>query len=111
MSKEDVLAKFQKIWEKEEYSRNENGWYLYEDLRENTKNLMTNDREGVIEAVRCWLLLREVGRTEMAMGLAKDLTLKELKPDIEKVREDIIARRYYPAPDTYWADCALKALE
>ena len=111
MSKEDVLAKFQKIWEKEEYSRDENGWYLYEDLRENAKNLMTNDREGVIEAARYWLSLREVPRTQYAMSLSKDLVLKELKRDIEGVREDIIARRNYPAPDTYWADRALKALE
>jgi len=111
MSKEDVLTEFEKICNKEEYSRAENGNFLLEDILQNARNLVNIDRDGLIGALRNWLELRKVGRTEYAMSIAEDLKLKELKPDIEAVRNDIILRRYYPVADTYWTDRALKALE
>jgi hypothetical protein len=108
MSKEEVLADFQMARDNEDYRKD--GDLLFDDLLKRAKRLVVQDREGLVDALRYWMSLRDEYLTEMAIILTGELLLKELRPDLEKIREDIISRKYYRVKYTGWVDKALEAL-
>ena len=78
-----------------------------EDIKRTAQRLITQDRSGVIEALRYWLSLKHVGLSVIALGVIGDIkNIPELKPDLERLRADPeFGRRY-----AFWIDRALKAI-
>ena len=109
MSKEEVLANFQIAIDNKTYEHDGN--LLLDDLLERAQKIVINDREGLVEALRYWISLREQFRTEKAVILTKYLVLKELKLDLDKLRDDIVSGKYLPGNHTGRVDRALKAID
>jgi hypothetical protein len=108
MSKESVLEEFQSVYADPE---SKDGGYLYLGLLDRAKRLVITDRIGVVEALRYWISLRDHRHTNHAAMLTGALALKELKPDLEKLREDIISRKAYLTKYTGWVDKELKKIK
>ena len=86
MTKEDVLAQFDLDIQRMEPKMGES---TTEDLKKTVKRLIINDRLGVIEALRYWLRLRDVGLTLTAVILIWDAVIPELKPDVICLKKEI----------------------
>jgi hypothetical protein len=108
MSKEKVLAEFQVVFRD---PRSEDGVFLYENLLNRARSILISDRAGLVEALRLWISLRDQVHANTAVIMAGDLAIKELKPDLQRLREDIISRKAFPTNYTGWVDKALEAIE
>jgi len=56
--------------------------------------VLESDRLALVEAMREWITQRGE-RTLLAMNIAADLKLRELKPDIERLLEDVRAGKAF----------------
>jgi hypothetical protein len=68
------------------------------------------DRTGLIEALREWLAEYSEPRTMLAVDLAKELRLVELRPDLENLRTAIVENRAFRAFYVRRVDAALLVL-
>lgn len=89
MSKEDVLAIFESVGNDPAYDYWGN--LFSEHVKKHAKALVNKDREGLIEALREWIWMRSGPETMLAVEIAGELKLHELKPEIETLRNDIAA--------------------
>jgi hypothetical protein len=108
MSKEEVLAEFDRDITNQGYKPDGN--IIYRIIFQHAAQLILTDRLGVIDALRYWLLLRDDPFTVFAINLIQDLVIKELKPDLEKLRNDIESRNTLLPYYNEWVDRALKAI-
>lgn len=108
MSKEEILSELEKDIQKS--ANDKGGEYFYEDAKKRLKKLVILDRPGVMEALRYWLCLRSQDLTMIAVWLTRDLMIKELKPDLENLKEDIKAGKVFKPYYIEMIDRALKTL-
>lgn len=87
------------------------GEYLEERiLRTVRRALVAGDRDGVVETMREWLILRQEPQTMLAVTVAKKEQLTELVLEIEALRTDVLAGRAFPKFYLRWIDEALSAV-
>ena len=108
MSKQEVLTDLENAFKVPENYKD--GWIFYQDLLARTKSHLQKDRNGVIDALKYWLSLKDEVRTMYSVDLIKNLAIKELKPELEDLKQDIISRKAFLPYYVQWVDAALKAL-
>ena len=81
-----------------------------EDIKKTAKTLITKDRAGVIEVLRYWLRLRDIGLTITALAVILYVYIPELKPDVECLRVDIESGKVFHPSYLDLVDKALKAI-
>ena len=108
MSRDEVLEEFEIDFADPESKYSGNS--LYERVLKRAKQLVPRDREGLIEACRYWLSMRKLPHTWIGTILAKDLVIRELKPDLENLREDIESGKVFKLHDIRWVDKAIAAI-
>ena len=87
------------------------GEYLEERiLRTVRRALLAGDRDGVVESLREWLILRQEPQTMLAVTAAKNEQLTELVPEIEALRTDVLAGLAFPRFYLHWIDEALSSV-
>ena len=108
MTKEEVLAAFELDIQKGDPRMGES---TTEDIKKTAQKLIIQDRDGVIEALRYWLSLRDKGLPMVAVYVIADVYIPELKPDLERLRAEIESGKevFHPSYN-YWVDRALKAI-
>jgi hypothetical protein len=109
MTKESVLRDLQEI--ENDRKTDKQGNLMFYEMLDRLKKLVVTDRNGVVDAMRYWLSLRDQYLTEIAESIAQFLLLKELRPELEQIKKEILARKYYHVPYTGWIDMALKAFD
>ena len=72
------------------------GEYLREHVLIHAGAALADDRKGLVEALREWLNFRTDPRTMLAVTVASKLSLKELKPDIETLKVEVMAGKFFP---------------
>ena len=87
MAKTDVLEVFDSALN--DPGALKSGEYLEEHIVNYAKEMFINDRTGVIDALREWLVLREEPKTMLAVKVVEELTIKELKEEIINLKKDI----------------------
>jgi hypothetical protein len=110
MSKEEVLAELDKIIQDDDVLYYKMGEVIVEDITASARNRIIKDRAGVIEALRFWLCLRDRRLTLMAVSVIGDLVITELKPDLEKLRNEIASGKTFLPYYNEWVDTALQQL-
>jgi len=108
MSRDEVLAEFDIEFEKAVSDKG--GEYLYADINKRAKRLILIDRPGVIAACKYWFSLRKEPHTMLAVDLAGNLKIRELKPELETLRKDIESGKAFLPYYNEWVDKALKAI-
>lgn len=80
-----------------------------EDIIKTAKKMITKDRDGVIEALRYWLNLRDDRHPLTAVYVIADVYIPELKPDLECLRAEIESgKEVFHHSYNFWVDRALK---
>ena len=105
MTREEVLTAFEMDIQNGDPKMGES---TTEDIKKTAKTLVTKDRTGVIEALRYWLRLRDIGLTVTALIVIADNYIPELKPDVECLRAEIESGKVFHPSHNYWVDLALK---
>jgi hypothetical protein len=72
--------------------------------------VVESDRNELVAAMREWITQRDK-RTLLAMNIAVDLKLLELKPDIQRLLEDVRANRAFSPYYEEFITPALKRIE
>jgi hypothetical protein len=72
------------------------GEYLEEHVLSNAKKLLLNDRVGLIEALCEWVSLKSEPQTMLAISVAKELNLREMRQVIEDLRQEVFAGKIFP---------------
>ncbi len=80
-------------------------------LRSVRRALAAGNRDGVLDALREWLNLRQEPHTMLAVTAAKKEQLSELAPEIQALRTDVCAGRALQKFYLRWIDEALHAVE
>jgi len=62
------------------------GEYLAEHVLNRAKELIHNDRLGLVEVLRSWILQRSEPRTMLAVNITGELRLFELKEEVDALR-------------------------
>ncbi len=65
------------------------GEYLEEHVLRRARQIVANDRSGLVEVLEDWILLRAEPRTALAVSVAKTLRMRELRELIVALREDV----------------------
>ena len=104
MSKEEILAEFEIDFKS---PGSKYGEYLYQDVIKRAKDLILKDRLGVIEACKYWFSLRKEPYTMLAVDLANNLHITELKPELENLKKNIASGKIFLP---YYAEGVDKAL-
>jgi len=87
------------------------GEYLEERVLKTIRGaVIAGDRDGVVETLREWLILRQEPQTMLAVTAAKKEQLTELVLEIEALRTEVAAGRAFPQFYLRWIDDALSAL-
>lgn len=94
MTKEDVLSILETdISDPGSYK---SGEYLEEHILKHARQIVNMDRSSLIEVLREWLNLRCEPRTMLAVTIARQLGLREIRSDIEFLRKDILEKKVFP---------------
>jgi hypothetical protein len=72
------------------------GEYLRDHVLQHVRSALTTDRSGVVDALREWLNSRSEPRTMLAVSVARKLGLKELKTEVELIRDEVLNGRIFP---------------
>ena len=94
MSKADVLAALET--DMNDPGAYKSGEYLEEHVLMHAQWFLPVDRSGLIEALREWLSLRSEPRTMLAVKIALELGLKEIRSDIEALRLEVASGKIFP---------------
>lgn len=105
MTKEEVLAAFEKDIQRGDPRMGES---ITEDLKKTARILIIKDRDGVIEALRCYLNSREHGLTLTAVSIIIAVKPQELKPDLEYLQAEIESGKVFNPSFNYLVNLALK---
>jgi hypothetical protein len=106
MSKEEVLAAFELDIQRVAPRMSES---TTEDIIKTAKKLIIKDRDGVIEALRYWLRFRDDRHPLTAVYIIADVYIPELKPDLERLREEIESgKEVFHSSYNCWVEKALK---
>jgi hypothetical protein len=105
MTKEEVLAAFDLDIQRMDIRQGE---LTTEDIKKTAKKLIIKDRAGVIEALRCWLLLRDRGLMVTAVAVLAYVYIPELKPDLECLKSEIVTGKVFHPSYLDLVDLALK---
>ncbi len=73
------------------------GEYLEEHVLIRAKRIVRNDRPNLIEVLREWLALRTEPKTMLAVVVARELRLTELKQDLANLSTEINTKKTFPA--------------
>jgi hypothetical protein len=108
MTKEDVLAAFERDIQRGDPKVGES---TTQDIKKTAKKLITEDRSGVIEALRYWLNLRHIGLTATALAVIADMkNIPELKPDVECLKAEIESGKVFHTSYLDLVELALKKI-
>lgn len=105
MTKEQVLAAFERDIQNGDPKMGDS---TTEDIKKTAKILVTKDRVGVIEALRYWLNLRDIGLTVTAVAVIANIYIPELKPDLERLKSDIESGKVFHPSYLDFIDFTLK---
>ena len=108
MAKNDILELFET--DMTDPGSWKSGEYLKDHVLQHATNVLSNDRDGLIDALHEWLKARSEPRTTIAVTVARKLGLKELRPDIEELRRDVDNGQYFPRFYLENIDATLKSL-
>jgi hypothetical protein len=86
------------------------GEYLREHVLAHARHVVTKDRSGLVTALQEWLNTRSEPRTMIAVTVARELGLKEMKSEIEILRREVQAGKVFPHFYIDNIDNALNAL-
>ena len=87
------------------------GEYLVDRILTTVRRaLVAGDRDGVVDALREWLNLRQEPQTMLAVTAAKEEQLTELVLEIQALKTDVLAGRSFPKFYLRWIDEALSAV-
>lgn len=94
MSKEDVLA----ILENDMSNPGsfKSGEYLEEQVLSRATGILHKDKQGLIEALIKWIEAKSEPRSMLAVSIAKNLGLVELKPQILDLKQKIECGKIFP---------------
>ena len=109
MSREDILAVLET--DMTDPGAWKSGEYLEEHVLAHAKQSLVVDRLGLVGALREWLGTRGEPRTMLAVSVAQELSLKELRPDIEILKREIVDHNIFPSFYLRDIDRALEMLE
>jgi hypothetical protein len=107
VSKEQVLAAFNKEVKKGEPQVGET---VAERIKITAKEMIVNDRAGVVGALRYWIKLRDQNLTQIALSVIAEVKTSELKPDLEKLKADVDSRKALNPNFVYLIDFAMNAI-
>jgi|ERR1044072_1983403 tRNA A37 N6-isopentenylltransferase MiaA len=93
MTVQDVLASIEAALN--EPGTDKSGEYLRELVTHRIRRALPADRQSAIKALEVWLQSRSEPRTMVAVIIAAELKLSELRPEIEQLRIDIESGRAF----------------
>jgi hypothetical protein len=95
MSKSDILAALET--DMNDPGAYKSGEYLEAHVFMHARRFLPVDRFGLIEALREWISSRSEPRTMLAVKIAYELGLKEMRLDIEALRREIASHKIFPS--------------
>ncbi len=109
MAKEDVLE----ILEAEfcDPGGYKSGEYLWEHVLRRSAKIVQNDRPGLVEVLQEWIGSQTEPRTMLAVWVAQSLGIRELIPQIQRLREQISSGKLFYGDYLKDIDEALSVLE
>ena len=93
MEKEDIIAAFET--EFQDPGAIKSGEYLEDHVLDVAKSIINKNRSGLVEVMREWIELRVEPKTMLAVAVAGNLGLAELRDDIAVLRKDIEQRKCF----------------
>ena len=108
MSKKEILKKLQNVLN--DPGSTVSGEYLERHIVMQLKRFIDDDYVGVVQALLSWLELRKEPQTMIAVRMAAEFELKELRPVIEKLAQEIEEGNIFLPFYKRWTDEALKKL-
>jgi len=108
MSKEDVLAVFERILLDPWAQRSGN--VFEQDALKKAPKIMENDREGLVAVLRDWIHARNQFETLVAMSMAGKLGLWELKDDIRDACANYLEDGFFKRHNVNFAERVLNEL-
>jgi hypothetical protein len=107
VTKESVLAAFERDIQNGDPKMGDS---TIEDIKKTAATLIVQDRKGVIEALRYWLSLRDIGLTPTALCIIADVdAMSELKPDLDVLRLEIESSDVFHPSYLHLIDLAVKS--
>lgn len=88
----------------------DSGEDLFRDVLDLARRIIAGDREGLVEALDAWLKQRSSPRTQIAMEIAGQLKLTEVRSELERFREDVLSGKHGPRRDPWLIDKAIQAM-
>lgn len=108
MSKNDILTKLQSALN--DPGSQKSGEYLEEHVSVQLKRSIGDDRVGVVQALESWLEFRKEPQTMIAVRMAAEFQIQELRPLIEKLAQEIEKGDAFLPFYKRWTDEALEKL-
>ncbi len=88
------------------------GEYLANRVGSVVRNAMSRgERSAVVDVMRSWLRQGGAPESDLAITVAHDEQLSELRPDLQSLREDIVRGAVLKPYYLRWVDEALAALD
>ncbi len=109
MNKQEIKNIFDKDLHNPEFKKQGNA--LYDQILKHAKEIVQQNRAALVEVLREWIALKIGPQTDMAVDIAGELKLVELREQIKQLRKDITEGRAFSKPEVWWADKALKVLD
>jgi hypothetical protein len=94
MSKEEVLSALETTFN--DPGSFKSGEYLEEHVLLYARQFLHTDRLGLVDALCSWIILKNEPRTMLAVRIAKELGLQELRQVIEMLRHEVAAGKVFP---------------
>ena len=88
----------------------QSGWDLYRHVLDLARRLEASDRKGLVEALDIWLKQRSSPRTGIAVDVAGELKLAELREGLAQLLEEVRAGKTFLPHDVQWIEKAIQAM-
>jgi hypothetical protein len=72
------------------------GEYLEEHILTDARKFLVSDRIGLIEALCEWISMKSEPQTMLAISIAKELNLREMRQAIVELRQEISIGKVFP---------------
>jgi hypothetical protein len=72
------------------------GEYLEEHVLTDARKFLVSDRIGLVEALCEWVSLKSEPQTMLAISVAKELNLREMRQVIEDLRQEVSVGKVFP---------------
>ena len=109
MTKQDVLNQFATDFN--DPGSEKSGEYLETHVLDRARQIVSDDRPGLMDVMRDWMEPRRYPHTLLAVAVARELRLTEMRAELEQLSGDVDAGKALRPHDRAVVDEALAALD